>query len=184
MAISLIQNLKFKIHKRLLVAEAREQSHIDIFGESRFAPMLDCQAADQTKPPVPLLAERLEFQGQGCQFIHGSWRSFMNQRCCSTSPEKGTAGRWVTAHVALPEKILMDCAVSAARMSASRTCCSSGAARSQRATCARSASISVVVMGENIGIVDWIAKEQFGVEEKPLHGNAPHHFPVGSGCSE
>ena len=76
---------------------------------------------------LPFVEQRLQFLCLLDEVFHAG-RSFMNQACCSMSPEVGWGGKFFTASRNKPAVQSIMLAVSAARMSASRTLCSSGAA--------------------------------------------------------
>lgn len=53
-----------------LVAEARDEGALNVEGESRLAPALDRQAADETKAPGAGLEELLEVERRGEERVH------------------------------------------------------------------------------------------------------------------
>lgn len=133
------------VNKTFLTAKTGEKCDVHILGEARLPPMLHGHATYDAKGPLSLFTEALELQGEFGEFVHEARAALANNRCCSTSPDHAAAGLFLTAHVAEPLKTFIESAVSAARMSASRTFCSSGAAfaqvSTQRLVSSRSASV-------------------------------------------
>ena len=60
---------------RRLVTEARQNGEVNVYGESRLAPALQRDAADETEPPPSDLTERLDLTCQEEQIAHlAFWR--------------------------------------------------------------------------------------------------------------
>jgi hypothetical protein len=69
-----------------LATEAREECEVHIASEPWFAPVLNGQPANKTKPPTAPLAFTLHVKCHATKFIHEAL-NLLKIRCCSTKPD-------------------------------------------------------------------------------------------------
>lgn len=87
---------KQQIHILFFTAKPCQKREVNVFRQSRLAPTLNRQAADETKRPSLGNKQRLQFQGFLDKVFHRQC-NFINQRCCSTRPDSSSGGKFFTA---------------------------------------------------------------------------------------
>ena len=113
------------LDERCFLSETGQQREINITRQPRLSPLLNRQAAYKAKPPVPILNDSLNFNGDINQVDHRLHRSRMKTACWSTSPELDRGGSVLTAHRNAFDKDWIALAVSTDASARRRLCFSS-----------------------------------------------------------